>query len=79
MALFAMALSYWLNCNFKGGRILELKKTIRNLLLAILVLSTLALSGCIYSHNYDETGDEMNKMCIRDRKNAAICKDYNAS
>ncbi len=61
MALFAMALSYWLNCNFKGGRILELKKTIRNLLLAILVLSTLALSGCIYSHNYDENGDEMNK------------------
>lgn len=40
---------------------MKLKKAIRNLLLVILVLSTLALSGCIYSHNYDEDGNEMNK------------------
>ena len=40
---------------------MKFKKAIRNLLLVILVLSTLALSGCIYSHNYDEDGNEMNK------------------
>ena len=40
---------------------MKLEKAIRNLLLVILVLSTLALSGCIYSHNYDEDGNEMNK------------------
>lgn len=39
---------------------MKFKKAIRNLLLVILVLSTLALSGCIYSHNYDEDGNEMN-------------------
>ena len=40
---------------------MKLEKAIRNLLLVILVLSTLILSGCIYSHNYDEDGNEMNK------------------
>ena len=40
---------------------MKFRKVMRNLLLAILVLSTLALSGCIYSHNYDEDGNEMNK------------------
>lgn len=37
------------------------KKTIRNLLFTILILSTLTLSGCVYSHNYDENGNEMDK------------------
>lgn len=37
------------------------EKIIRNLLFIILILSTLTLSGCIYSHNYDENGNEMNK------------------
>ena len=40
---------------------MKLEKAIRNRLLVILVLSTLILSGCIYSHNYDEDGNEMNK------------------
>ena len=40
---------------------MKFRKVMRNLLLAILVLSTLALSGCIYSHNYDKDGNEMNK------------------
>ena len=39
---------------------MKLKKAIRILLLVIFVLSTLALSVCIYSHNYDEDGNEMN-------------------
>ena len=46
---------------------MKLKKAIRNLLLVILVLSTLALSGCIYSHNYDEDGNEMNKEQVDER------------
>lgn len=40
---------------------MKFKKAIRKLLLVILVLSILVLPGCIYSHNYDEDGNEMNK------------------
>lgn len=46
---------------------MKLEKAIRNRLLVILVLSTLILSGCIYSHNYDEDGNEMNKEQVDER------------
>lgn len=43
---------------------MKLKKSI--ILFAILLLSTLVLSGCIYSHNYDENGNEMNREQVKE-------------
>ena len=51
---------------------MKLEKAIRILLLVIFVLSTLALSGCIYSHNYevDEAVDDIRKSIEAEINNA---------
>ena len=40
---------------------MKYKKTSITLFLMILMVCALLMSGGVYSHNYDETGNEMNK------------------
>ena len=40
---------------------MKYKKASITLFLMILMVCALLMSGCVYSHNYDENGNEMNK------------------
>lgn len=40
---------------------MKIKNKIRVLIVAILAFNIMALTGCVYAHNYDENGNEMNK------------------
>ena len=40
---------------------MKYKKASITLFLMILMVCALPMSGCVYSHNYDENGNEMNK------------------
>lgn len=44
-----------------------MKRKIRALIAVILAFSIMTLTGCVYAHNYDENGNEMNKEQVEEK------------
>ncbi|MDD3252836.1 MAG: hypothetical protein PHV18_09770 [Lachnospiraceae bacterium] len=44
----------------------------RMIALILLICISCSLSGCIYSHNYDENGDEMNESEVNEKIDTII-------